>query len=60
VAEPRKSNVRICQTCKGNGTVSRTKTETVKIDGVKQTVKTTTDVKCPAGCNNGVINIRNI
>lgn len=60
MAEPKKSNVRICQTCKGEGTITKTKRETVKIDGVKQTVTTTETVDCPARCNNGVINIRNI
>lgn len=54
--EPKKSNVRICQTCSGNGTVDEVKK--VKMDGVTQTVTTTK--KCPAGCNNGAINIRNI
>ncbi|AAT36766.1 Pas18 [Actinoplanes phage phiAsp2] len=60
MSEPKKSNVRVCQTCKGQGTITRTKTETVKIDGVKQTVKTTETVSCTARCNNGVINIRNV
>lgn len=54
--EPKRSNVRVCQTCSGNGT--KETRETVEIDGVKQTVTKT--VKCPANCNNGVINIRNI
>lgn len=54
--EPKRSNVRVCQTCQGHG-VKET-SEVVEIDGVKQTVKKS--VKCPANCNNGVINIRNV
>lgn len=50
------SPIRRCETCKGKGTVSESKT--VKIDGVKQTVTKT--VGCPAGCNNGVIDIRTV
>lgn len=52
--EPQKSEIRICQTCSGAGT--KTTTQTVKIDGVKQTVSTT--VPCPAKCNNGVVNTK--
>jgi DnaJ-class molecular chaperone len=48
------SPIRRCRTCKGQGTV--TKTETVTIDGVRQTVSRTDP--CPAGCNNGVLDIR--
>lgn len=50
----RSSPIRRCETCKGQGTV--TKSETVTIDGVKQTVTQTSP--CPARCNNGVIDIR--
>lgn len=50
------SPIRRCQTCKGQGTV--TKSETVKIEGVKQTVTKTSP--CPANCNNGAIDIRTI
>ncbi|HEU4751998.1 MAG TPA: hypothetical protein VFU47_02740 [Armatimonadota bacterium] len=49
-----RSPIRRCETCKGEGTV--TKRETVTIDGVRQTVTKT--VPCPARCNNGVIDIR--
>lgn len=50
------SPIRRCQTCKGQGTV--TKSEKVTIDGVKQTVTKTE--ACPAGCNNGVLDIRTV
>ena len=50
------SPIRRCQTCKGAGTVS--KSTTVKIDGVKQTVTTTET--CPARCNNGAVDIRTV
>lgn len=56
MAEGKVSPIRRCQTCNGQGTVS--KSQTVKIDGVKQTVTET--VGCPAGCNNGVIDIRTV
>lgn len=54
--KPVKSQVRVCQTCQGAGT--KETSEVVEIDGVKQ--KVTKTIPCPARCNNGAINIRNI
>jgi hypothetical protein len=51
-----KSPVRICRTCKGNGVVPQT---TVSRSGGR-TLKVTTDVACPARCNNGALDIRTV
>lgn len=51
-----KSPIRRCETCKGQGVVQ--KTTKTKVDG--KTVTVAQSVKCKAGCNNGVIDVRSL
>ena len=54
--ESKKSNVRVCHTCHGHGVVEQlTRTKVGK-----RIIETTREVKCPADCKGGVINLRTI
>lgn len=56
----KRSPIRRCDTCKGQGVVMEKVKTTTIVKGKEKVIETTQSKPCPARCNNGVVDIRNI